>query len=556
MFDDITISESVINKFKEGARQYPKLEFSNISTDGGVVDGRTVIDNGKNLNELITEHVRLDGISVEFASITGNTFELGTMCAGAVTLELVRDGLDAYYFENATVKVSIGVIVDGPEPEYVKFGVYRIDEVKKTKHGISLIGLDYMMKFNKTCVNGTDAEGNPTFIIHEGDTISEAAKSICRSCGVDFKDSDFDNLTNCGYVIENIPSDIETMNCRQILSQLTALMGGCGRMDANGYFRITPYVREETTIGEGDRYESEISEKAVKLTGVKLINANGDAHLSGNEGYVLELPQNDFIVSGTVEMADNIWTLLKQHSEPTYLPYLVTTLSLPHLRPLNVISITDATGETHSTIITNYLFRLNNSTKIEAKGIGTVRKNYGKLNDFTRNQSRIISKTEKAVDEINNTAVRSLQEFNETLISAMGVYRTEMDNKLYFHDQTTLATSKNVFTMTSEGIGWTDNWQGNDTVWRYGVRATGEAFFKRLIAGGIEVGGFSDSDYNISITPEKFAIEYNDTENIKTITRIEKGSMTIPRLEIESQLDFGPLRVVPCANGIDIIYTK
>lgn len=558
MFDDIDLSQDAIEKFKQGARQYPKLEFTNVTdSSGNVVEGSSILDNSdKTLNELITEHVRLDGISVEFASITGNTFELGTMCAGSVNIELFRDGLDDYYFDRATVTVSIGVMLDDGSFEYCGFGVYNIDEVKKTKYSVKLTGLDNMMKFKKPCTNGTDAEGNPTFIIHTGDTIKDTIKNICNSCGVTCEDGNLSSLPNCDYVIESLPSDLHTMNCRQILSQLIALMASCGRMDSNGHFRVTSYTMEDIVIEEGDRYNSEMDEKHVKLTGLKLINTNGDSYLAGQEGYVLELAQNDFVLSNTATVADDIWARVEEQFGGEYLPYLITTVSLPHLRPLNGIYIIDLNGEKSRTIITNYLFRLNNSTKMEAKGIGTVRKNYGSLGDFTRNQSRIINKTAEAVDRINHSTVRSLQEFNETLINAMGVYRTEIDNKLYFHDQETLETSKNVFTMTSEGIGWTDEWKGNDTVWRYGVRATGEAFFKRLVAGGIEVGGYLDSKYQVSITPEKFSIEYKETENIKTITRIDKGCMTIPRLEVETQLDCGPLRVVPTANGIDIIYTK
>lgn len=549
MFDDIDLSQEAIDKFKQGARQYPKLEFTNITdSSGNVVGGSSIIDDsGKTLNELITEHVKLDGISVEFASITGNTFELGTMCAGSVNIELLSDGLDDYYFDRSTVNVSIGVMLDDGSLEYCAFGGYNIDEVKKTKYTIRLTGLDYMMKFNKPCTSS-----NSTFIFRQGDTVSQAILAICDYCNVEYDSSELINLANGTYEIENIPDDIGSMTCRQVLSQLITLTGCCGRMDARGRLRVVPYTYDDTIISEALRYESEIGEKHVVLTGIRLINANGIAVDAGIAGYMLEIQQNDFVTNGVHDIPRVLWEFMKDDAhEVEYLPYLVTTVSLPYLRPLNKIWITDANGQTHGTIITNYLFRLNNSTKLEAKGIGTVRKSYGKPNDFTRNQSRIIKKATEAIDTTGNKAIRRIEEFNETLLGATALYRTELDGKLYFHNKAILQESKKICTMTSTGTAWTDTgWKGDATEWNYGLDASGRGFFKSLLTGELVVGD-ANSEYDVTITPDQFAIKNNGA----TLTSINRGVMTIPRLNIEAHLDFGALRLVPTDEGLDIIYT-
>ena len=210
MFDDINLSKEGIKRFKAGARQYAQLEFSNVyfsngnklNSFGNEVDsnGQAVIPNrGDTLRALIQERLRLDGVSVEFASVTGNTFELGTMCAAEVKIEFDRDGLDEFYFDEAVVKVNIGVMLSNGSYEWAGFGVYNIDEVKKTKHRITLTGLDNMMKFTKLC----DTNNEATFVFREGDTVSQAIMAVCDLCGVSYNSPELIALTNGSYNIIN-----------------------------------------------------------------------------------------------------------------------------------------------------------------------------------------------------------------------------------------------------------------------------------------------------------------------------------------------------------------
>ena len=407
MFDDITLSPEAIEKFKSGARQYPKLEFSNVE------DSRTKT---KITMVLTSEHITLQGLSIELLSVTGSQFELGTMCAGEAKIELRKEAtvtvdnttvtLDKFYFDESTVKVSVGVEVNGVV-EYCKFGVYQIDESKRTKNTISLTALDNMMKFNKKCAPTGSSQGDPTYIIRKGDTIITAIEEICSNCGVDYISEELEGLRFGMYEIENIPEGLAQMTCRQILMQLVSITGCCGRMDGDGKFRVSPYEFYDVTISKAERYESEFDEKYVELTGVNTVNCEGYSTLGGNEGYVLELMQNDFVVSAFSQyLTRMLWDYMKEKHETKYLPYLVTTVSMPHIRPLQKIKVIDNEDNECDTIVTNYLFRLNNSTKIQAKGIGRVRKNYGKPNEFTRNQSRIIEKVIEVAESNTNQSDR------------------------------------------------------------------------------------------------------------------------------------------------------
>ena len=551
LFDDITLSQEAIEKFKSGARQYPKLEFSNIlDANGNIVNPSTEMINGKTLEEVINSNIPIGGVSVELLSITGNTFELGTMCAGEAKIDLLRDGLNGYYFDKATVTVRIGVKV-GNTYEYAGFGVYNIDEVKKTKHNIRLAGLDNMMKFNKPCVGHTTDQGDATLVIKKGDTIIQAIRAICNSCHVSYKDNDLLTLKHGMYEIENIPANLNKMSCRQVLMQLVSITGCCGRMDANGYFRVTPYTSTNVTISSADRFSSELDEKYVDITGIRLINAEGVVTDAGAEGYMVEFMQNDFVVNDFASyLANQLWNYMKgDDGKVKYLPYLVTTVSMPHVRPLDKIKIIDEEGNSCDSIVTNYLFRLNNSTKIQAKGIGTVRKNYGKPNDFSRNQSRIIEKAIETLDTKTSKVEKMIEASNKLFANAMGIYQTAREGRLYLHDKKTLDDSKNIFTMTSEGLAWTDDgWNGGNIVWKNKITAAGEAFFKHLLTGGLVVGD-SSSDYNITMTPKEFSINHDD----EVVTRIDGGAMTIPRLQIRNYLNFGIYKVVPTSNSIEIL---
>lgn len=556
LFDDISITSDAIEQFKSGARQYAELAFDIPGEEHSIT--------------LTEKNIKMHGLSIEMMSITGNEFELGTMCSSMVNIKLDRESkveignnphkIDDFVYNGAKVDVSIGVYV-GNSIEYCKFGKYKIDEVEVSKDVITLVGLDSMMDFNKPC------NTNNNLIFHEGDTISNAIKSICQHCNVTVETEDLRNLINRLTVIENIPEGIKNMSCRQVLMQLLALNGCSGRFDSNGKFRITPYVYDDTRITKGDRYSSKLSESSIEITGIRLINARGDISSAGNTGedsYTIEI-QNDFITSSSQTVVNQLWSYLSEEYygvyNTNYLPYSATTVSLPHIRPLNKIYIDDVNGNPKGTIITNYLFQLNNSTKLEAKGISKIQKSYGKRPDLTRAQTRIVQQTVANINPETSSAAKKFDEFNKVVTGAMGLYNTYEDGIWYFHDKATLNDSKYIFTMKAGVMAWTNSgWNSGAPKWEYGVESTGEAFFKKVLAGGVEIGKEGTS-YKTTIEPERFTISQevdggNGSIISNRITEINEGRMDIARVNIESYLNIGVFRIVPNSTGLDVIYTK
>ena len=201
-------------------------------------------------------------------------------------------------------------------------------------------------------------------------------------------------------------------------------------------------------------------------------------------------------------------------------------------------------------------FKLNGATELCAKGKSAVRKGYASMNPLTSHQQAILQQLQDEQDYLLNERVQSVLAFNELISNALGLHVTPVEQSdgsviYYMHDQMALEDSMVIFTMTANGIAWTNTgWNGGSPVWQSGVTAAGDALFRMLSAEGITVSKEGE-DYTIQITPSAFRIYYRQM----LVTEISKDEMTIPKAVFTNYAECGKIRIVPYNNtGANILF--
>lgn len=251
-------------------------------------------------------------------------------------------------------------------------------------------------------------------------------------------------------------------------------------------------------------------------------------------------------------IADSLYSVIGGF---TYLPFTATTVPLPQYYPLDRIWLT-ASNYSTITIITEITFKLNSNTEVNAVGISEVQKGYASLNPMTAREQAIIDQLLGSQNDSLNDRVQTVIAFNELISNALGLYVTPVEQQdgsviYYLHNSPNLAESSVIFTMTANGIAWTNTgWNDGDPIWQSGVTAAGDALFRMLSAEGIIVSKAGE-DYNIEITPSAFRIYYRDM----LVTNIEMDEMTIPKAVFTSYAQCGKVRLVPYGTtGTNLVF--
>lgn len=527
------ISQEALDLFTTPYRQVIDISFYGLSED----------------LQLTEKDIVLGGLSVNRYCVSGSKIEIGSVVAAEIQLKLNNsDGrFNNVQFEGAEMYVRVGTKKwdaqrwENAQHHYVPFGYFTIDEAPRKLEVISLSALDRMVLFDKS------ADMNLiTFPI----TVSDLLYRICDICNVTLG-TDISTLPNHNYIITSAPTS-EDLTYRQILSWIAELTGTCGFIDWDGHLILKWYSDTDTVLDLKDRFDSDLEENAVEITGVQVVTEE-EIYLAGDDGYSIKIEGNELIQHNYREVAQALYEVLGGFN---YTPFSATVKPMPHLYPLDIVSFLDKNGGKHTSIITDYTFSLNTSTSIEGKGETATKSGYASANPLTKKESAIIKTLKQEQNKTLNDRVQTVLAFNELICNAMGLYETPVaqdDGSViyYLHSKPNLEESKTIFTMTGSGIAWTTTgWNDGSPVWSYGVTAAGDALFRMLSAEGIEVSKVGE-DYNIEITPKAFRIYYRDM----LVTNIEADEMNIPKAFFTSYAQCGRIRLIPYGNtGTNLVF--
>lgn len=175
------------------------------------------------------EDIVVKGLKISDATSSNNSFQIGSAIINQCTLMLNNIGgkFNQYDFTDAIIRPYIGLKLSATT-EWLKKGVFTIDEPTLASSIISLVALDNMNKFDTPF-----SEVTATFPISAFNLLY----ATCLHCGVSLSTVDF---TNKDYIINRRPSD-EATTCREIVAWIAQLSGNYARCNTDGALELKWY---------------------------------------------------------------------------------------------------------------------------------------------------------------------------------------------------------------------------------------------------------------------------------------------------------------------------
>lgn len=517
------VSSEVVSLFKSCYRQIAKIQVLGI----------------EGLEEIKESDILQGGLTIDRYCFSSNALEIGTAIASEATLELKNaDGrFDGYTFDGAKLIIHVGIkkwnakVWENATMHYVPLGVFTIDEKTKNKSNITLNALDNMVKF--------DREYDTTLAFPA--TLGEIVEDACSRCGVLLKTTSF---YNSDYVVNTRPTD-DGLTYRQVIQWAAQLSCTNAFIDWDGQLRLTWFEDSGHIIPAADRYDSDMEEHSVLITGVKVTAADESEYTAGEKGSVLCIEGNSLAQSDAETIAKIIYAKVGNF---TYLPYSSVCRPMPYLYPMDMITFVDRRGNEHKTIVSAVTYTMNGTTDVVGEGDGSTKGGYASTGSTTTHEKVIIEKAKKAAEKTSTGQFNVALALNETIGSAFGLYRTEItENKVstwYYHDKATLNDSTIIYVFNSGGFAWTEDWNDGNPVWQYGFTKDGNALYKILSAYKIQAE-FIDANAITSekiaagvITADKLSVEYKQsvTDEITETERKITQAFTVADGVLDSRI--------------------
>ena len=484
------VSSEIISLFKSCYRQIAKIRVSGI----------------EGLDEINESDILQGGLTIDRYCFSSNSLEIGTAIASEATIELKNaDGrFDKYTFDGAKFTIRVGIkkwdakAWEKATIHYIPLGVFTVDEKTKNKSSITLNALDNMVKFDKEY---------DTELVFPA-TLSEIAEDACSKCGVLLKTTSF---YNSDYVVNSRPSD-DDLTYRQVIQWIAQLSCTNAFIDWDGQLCFSWFEDSGFTLSPSDRYDSDIEEHSVLITGVRVVATDESEYTAGKKGSVLSIKGNLLVQSDAETIANIIYAKIGNF---TYLPYSSVCRPMPYLYPMDMITLIDKKGNSHHTIVSSVTYTINGTTDVAGEGDGSTKGGYASTGAATNHEKAIIEKVKKHSEKISAEKFNVALSLNETIGGAFGLYRTEViENSVstwYYHDRAKIEDSTIIYVFNSGGFAWTDDWNGGDPVWQYGFTKDGNALYKILSVYKIQ-SEYIDAD---AVTADKIAAGTITADKIK-----------------------------------------
>ena len=463
--------------------------------------------NGVNESFSVVENEIVQGsLSIDRYSVSNSKIEVGSAVAAELTLKLKNDDgkYDNTVFEAAEVFVKIGIKKwdahrwENAVIHWIPCGYFTIDEPPRALSTITISALDRMILFDKT----VDIS-KLSFPM----TVADLLNKICTICGVTLA-TDITRLPNKDYQITAYPEG-QDLTYRTLLQWCAALTGTCAFMNYDGNLELKWYEQTDLTISPSERYNSDMQENDVAITGIYFKDAANTEYIAGTDDYCLDLSSNGLLQDNVQVVLDTLYVSLKGFS---YRPYTATIKSAPYIYPMDMIHYEDAKGEVHDTIITNVTFGMNLSTSIAGKGETTQKQKYSQGGGLTKQQATILEKLRENLDKAMTAKEQAQLELNRLLSNSLGlnivtIPQDDGTQVYYFCDGETLESSNIIYTFKANGFAWTKSWNDGNPVWKYGFSKDGNAIYNMLAAYKISTE-YLDAE---CVTAEKLSAEYKQS---------------------------------------------
>lgn len=420
--------------------------------------------------ETLTDLQDFMKIKIEDSCSGTSNFEIGAAVINeaVITLNNRSGKFSGKSFYGAELTVHAGIYVDGL-PEYVKMGVYLVDEPVAPGVSIQLVAYDQLIK----------ADRQYHAKIPYPATLSQIAEDACAQSGIVLRNTQFPNR---GYIVENTPEEGHT--CREMLSYVAQLAGCFVRCDADGQVCIRWYSDTADTVVQGIRSKN-ICTDTVTITGIEVQSGSNVSAQAGDDGYKLAIADNILIENGKEqEIADFLAGRLIGMS---FRPLSVTCRSDPSIEAGDRIQVIDEAGTVYDTLVTSTTYAVMESQTVSCDAASPVVNSSRRLSESAKaiiqSQKYTLENVEKEKTERENAE----KNFEDKLANSSGMYMTDVtqdDGSVirYMHDKKKMEDSKIVWKITADAVGVSTD--GGKT-YPYGLDASGVAVLEKIYAIGL-----------------------------------------------------------------------
>lgn len=481
-----------------------------------ILKGSIDFANGTRMELLGTDFMG-NTFSLSQASSSTSAFEIGAAVIGKASFSLNNyDGkFDTFDFTDSIITIWVGVPLKNGLTEWIKKGVFTIEQPDTYGSTISLSAYDNLSKFEKPYSEVTTSY--PA-------TLQMILTDICLHCGVSIGFAQFDNYN---FSIPIRPDD-SAMSCLDMVSYVAQTAGYFAMCDTDGRLKLkwydmgvldssslnggvfdnaSPYASGDNAYGgnftdysSGDNFFGgnftdeylnlfaftgfSVCTDDVVITGIKVIAQEDEKEISiyGTEDYVLTISDNPLITS---KNKDLIAAYLGQRIVGMrFRPFSLQAQADPTIEPGDCCYITDGKGNTYRSVITSLNYRIGSreSLSCNAETPGRNKADYHSqlsktVTELRKNQKKELSNYDKQVQAMNQLA-----------INAMGFYQTvEVDETdgsqiVYMHDKPSIPDSKVVYKETIDGFFLS---QDGGRTYIYGRDSSGNAVVNILSSIGI-----------------------------------------------------------------------
>lgn len=470
--------------------------------------------------------------TVEDAVSADEELQIGTAIINkfSFTINNIYGTYSAYDFKNAKVFLTVGLDVGNDTVERIKKGTFYVNTADYNDTFIALECLDGMHKLEKPYK--TSAVTFPA-------TADYVVQNICTACGVI---NDTPNFPNKSFILSNAP-DKDTCTYREVLSWVAQICGCFARFNSEGHLELKWYDRQsledimdgldggvfdsvsqsryttgdtadggtfnpwntgyEFDAGDFDdmikdvhlinsAYSQSMSVDDVVITGVRILVKTKDtdntdviaSHVTGTEGYVIEISENPFITEA------NVATILSYlGTQLVGLTFRKANLSIPSdpsFEAGDVAIYFDKNGNYHPILVSRTTFITGDAQTIISSAQTPARNSAERYSAETKNYVA----TQKQIRAEKSARETMYDDLQDQMANMSGLYYTEVEDPqthavtVYYHNKQDLEESDIQIVISDVGITVTDD--GGDN-W-YGLTVDGNLIASILSVNGVNAG--------------------------------------------------------------------
>ena len=502
--------------------------------------------------------------SVSFDDAVSNDgiFEIGSAIINSFsfTLDNYNGEWDNYDFTDAIVRPYVGLKVANGNTEYVRKGVFIVDDTAYNGATIKITALDRMSLLDKPYDTPLSYPASLSLIVND----------ICSRCGVTLAGGST-NFPHKDFTVEEKPSSDST-TYREVLASVAQIAGRFARFNYQGYLSFGWYDQDAIADNSSMRalvaeshntacvvdvtgltsssiflYNNTFSHSVcvddTVITGVRVAyhipgdsseNADG-SYLSGYEGYVISIEDNPLIQAeqDAIDIAN--W-LGNQIVGFNYRVASAAHLPDPTIEAGDVGFLVDRKGEIFKVIFSGTSFKPGATQTSRSSGETPTKNSASRFTSMTRNYVRL----KEVIASTKDYYEAGLNELDKAMQGKSGLYTTEETQPdgstiFYMHDQKELDKSTVVWKMNSEA--WAVSTDGGKT-WNGGMTVNGDVIARYLSADGVNANWINVGTIRDSTNTNYWNLETGEFSLQGVVTDNElRDAIETMESDLESQID-------------------